>query len=110
MTPTLCTRPTDKRSRSSRGGEVYVVSATGGTPTRLSSDAGSIEGLAWTPDSHHIVYSTDARMWSVCATGGEPLPVEALEGGALTLTTGPDNQLVYAFDGDLSLARPTSSE
>ena len=88
-----------------RDGDVYVVSAEGGEPDRLSVDADGIAGMSWSADGHHVVYAAGERLWSVCASGGEPTPVDAIGAGAITPTMGPANQLVFASGGNLSLAR-----
>ena len=63
--------------------ELYVVSPSGGEPRRLTFQSGTVEGMAWTPDSREIVYSSPRNglftLWRILATGGHhsPLPESA---------------------------------
>ncbi len=64
------------RAASSRDVEIYVMPAAGGEAKRLTSDNGSGRSLAWTADSHEIVFSSwlygSLRLWRVSASGGTP--------------------------------------
>jgi len=81
--------------------DVYVVTASGGEPKRLTHDNTWIMSPpAWTPDGRDIVFSSTrgglASLWSVSASGGTPRPVVGVGSNAY----GPsisrrDNQLVY---------------
>lgn len=54
--------------------DVYVMNVTGGEPRRLTTDGRLILGLAWTADSHNIVFSSNRdgsfSLWQVSASGG----------------------------------------
>jgi Tol biopolymer transport system component len=70
------------RDRSHRAGDIYVMPAAGGEPRRLTEENLYIAGLAWTPDSREIVFSSPRgglrRLWRIAATpGSKP---EALSG------------------------------
>jgi Tol biopolymer transport system component/DNA-binding winged helix-turn-helix (wHTH) protein len=60
--------------------DLYVVSATGGTPKQLTFDKTWIFGSpTWTPDGRDIVFSSarggQGALWRVPASGGTPQPV-----------------------------------
>jgi len=63
--------------------DVYVVSAAGGTPKRLTTDEREIFGLRWTADGREIVFSStrsgEPALWRVPVSGGAPRRV--LEAG-----------------------------
>jgi Tol biopolymer transport system component/DNA-binding winged helix-turn-helix (wHTH) protein len=75
--------------------DLYVVSAIGGEPKRLTSDKRAMEGpFAWTPDSREIIFSSDRgglrSLWRIPAYGGTPRRVE----GVGTSTSAPAIALV----------------
>ena len=61
--------------------DVYVMSASGGSPVQLTSDGRMTASLAWSGDGNSIVFSSNRAgkfsLWRVPATGGSPerLPV-----------------------------------
>jgi serine/threonine protein kinase/Tol biopolymer transport system component len=62
------------RDRSNETADIYVVRATGGEPRQLTKDNVHIAGLAWTPDSQSIVFSSTReggvrRLWRIALTG-----------------------------------------
>lgn len=64
--------------RASEGVEdLFVVSARGGEPERLTRDEREIAGLDWTPDGQSIVFASSraegAGLWRIPATGGTPV-------------------------------------
>ncbi len=67
------------RNESAVNGDIYLVSITGGEPKRLTYVNRPIQGLAWTPDGHEIVFSSrpddDLRLWRISASGGESEPL-----------------------------------
>jgi len=83
--------------------DVFVVSATGGVPTRLTFHSGNDEVVGWTRDSRHIVFRatrgdgafpTVANLYQIPAGGGleTPLPIDRAAYGAYS----PDGaSLVY---------------
>jgi Tol biopolymer transport system component/DNA-binding winged helix-turn-helix (wHTH) protein len=83
--------------------EIYVMSAEGGQPNRITFDRGSVEGLAWTPDSRSLVFAAHrlgtSGLWRVPVGGGlvdgipiaGPMvgsPAVSLEGNRLAYTQG----------------------
>jgi Tol biopolymer transport system component len=67
--------------------DVYVVSASGGEPTRLTFDDRGIDGLTWTADGESIIFASGrsgpTRLWRVSKDGGRPaLIVEAPPGSS----------------------------
>jgi Tol biopolymer transport system component/DNA-binding winged helix-turn-helix (wHTH) protein len=63
--------------------DLYVVSATGGTPNQLTFDKTWIFGSpTWSPDGREIVFSSArgglGALWRVSASGGTPRPVEGV--------------------------------
>ena len=57
--------------------DIYVMPAAGGTPRRVTFDNRFVMGLAWTPDSREIVFSSDrgganGGLWRIFASGGTP--------------------------------------
>jgi Tol biopolymer transport system component len=47
------------RRGSNDTGDIYLMPAGGGEPTRLTSDNSVIAGLAWTPDGREVVFSSN---------------------------------------------------
>lgn len=51
----------------------------GGTPRRLTKDQRTIAGIAWTPDSRELVFSSNRSglfvLWQIGVSGGEPQAV-----------------------------------
>ena len=71
--------------------DVYVVSANGGEPTRLTFHPGPDVAVGWTPDgkevlfrSHRYAYSDPDQLFTVPVTGGFPkeLPLSMAETGS----------------------------
>lgn len=64
--------------------DIFVASAEGGSPRRVTSDNGDILGVDWEPDGQHLVYSSDRAggigIWRIAVSGGEPTLVAG--GGA----------------------------
>ncbi|MGH9935926.1 MAG: winged helix-turn-helix domain-containing protein, partial [Blastocatellia bacterium] len=61
--------------------DIYLAPARGGEPSQLTFDNVTITGLAWTPDSREIIFSSNRqggfRLWQVAASGGKPQPLLA---------------------------------
>ena len=70
-------------TRASIGGihDIFVVSADGGTPARVTADSTQVTGLDWTADGEQLVFASErtgpSALWRVDAGGGSPerLPV-----------------------------------
>lgn len=65
-----------------RGREIFVVSAMGGQPRRLTFDSEYINGVTWSSDSREIVFSsprapTQGAVWRIPVSGGTPRPLSA---------------------------------
>jgi Tol biopolymer transport system component/DNA-binding winged helix-turn-helix (wHTH) protein len=81
--------------------DLYVVSATGGTPKQLTFDKTWIFGSpTWTPDGRDIVFSSgrggQGALWRVPASGGTPQPVAGVGVIAWAPSISPKgNRLVY---------------
>lgn len=81
--------------------DLYVVSATGGTPKQLTFDKTWIFGSpSWTSDGRDIVFSSarggQGALWRVPASGGTPQPVAGVGVIAWAPSISPKgNRLVY---------------
>ena len=112
------------RGASSRDVEIYVMPATGGDAKRLTFDNRSGRSLAWTADSHDIVFSLwfygNLRLWRVSASGGTPEQLaEGGEGGSTLAISRQGDRLAYSQEsrdtdiwrvetsGSASMRRPT---
>ncbi len=65
------------RDRSYRTADIYLAPATGGEPVQFTKDNVYIAGLAWTPDSQYLVFSSNRegglrRLWRNAVAGGNP--------------------------------------
>ena len=71
------------RKWSSVSGDIFILPSSGGSPTRLTSEGGFIQGMAWL-DDEQLIYSSNRegsfRLWQISRRGGEPQVVVA--GGA----------------------------
>jgi Tol biopolymer transport system component/DNA-binding winged helix-turn-helix (wHTH) protein len=81
--------------------DIYVMPASGGTPRRLTFDNRLMVGLAWTPDSKEVIFSSNRGaswgLWRISAVGGAPERLSVGSDGAYM----PDvslkrNRLLYA--------------
>ena len=56
--------------------DLYVTDASGGEPTRLTSDGRMVSTLSWTADGKDVVFSSNRggkfSLWRIPATGGTP--------------------------------------
>jgi Tol biopolymer transport system component/DNA-binding winged helix-turn-helix (wHTH) protein len=81
--------------------DVYVMSAAGGAPKRLTHDNTWIYGSpTWTPDGRDIVFSSTrgglASLWRISVSGGTPRPIVGVGENALSPSISrKGNQLVY---------------
>ena len=65
--------------------DIFAVPAAGGAPRQLTRENRQLQGLAWSPDSNGIVYSSSRgttmpylpayALWEVRLDGGEPRPI-----------------------------------
>lgn len=71
------------RNQQAAIGDLYLQPlVAGATPRRLTHEHGYIAALAWTPDSEHLLISSNRsgnfRYWQVPIAGGEPTWVSSL--------------------------------
>jgi hypothetical protein len=64
---------------------VYVATAVGQQPRRITAEASDIPGLAWVPGKPEIVFSTDRSLWE---TDLERLPISGPSGSLPTAIPG----------------------
>lgn len=59
--------------------DLYMMPADGGTAIRLTKDQRTFAGLAWTPDSREIIFSSNRSglfgLWQLALSGREPQAV-----------------------------------
>ncbi len=64
------------RSISGSIGDLFIVPAAGGLPSRVTADNADVIGVAWEPDGRHLVFSSDRAggisLFRVDVRGGEP--------------------------------------
>lgn len=91
--------------------DIYVMPASGGTPRRVTFDDRLMSGLAWTPDSRELVFSSNRGgatwgLWRVSAGGGKPerlsvgserayMPAISLKGNRLIYASGLWNENIW---------------
>jgi Tol biopolymer transport system component/DNA-binding winged helix-turn-helix (wHTH) protein len=76
-------------------GGIFLEPAMGGPAHKILHVEGTIHGLAWTPDSHSLVYALDGNLWHVSISGGalERLPASDAFAPAIAKN---GNRLAYA--------------
>ena len=74
--------------------ELHVVSATGGAPRRLTSNARPERAAAWSPGGDRIAYSLPRSV----GPGGAPVPTEPEEIWIVELASGAERKLADGFD------------
>jgi Tol biopolymer transport system component/DNA-binding winged helix-turn-helix (wHTH) protein len=90
----------DRESIAGVANNVYVVSAKGGAPRRLTFDNRPIFGLTWDADGCEVIYSSiregPAKLWRVSTSGGVPRPVPGVGLMAYSPSVPPKgNELAY---------------
>ncbi len=76
----LNTRETGGDVSASNTRMLYRVPAQGGVPVRLATDTSSVQGAAWSADSHAVLFLAadewaTIRLWSAPVDGGPAAPV-----------------------------------
>jgi Tol biopolymer transport system component len=91
------------------GCELFVMPAAGGEARQLTNDQVRISGMAWTPDSRELVFSSTRqnsyRLWRIPSLPANrrgvfnsPKPVEAAGEGAGWPSISRSNRLAYQHD------------
>ena len=85
--------------------DIYVVSTKGGTPRRLTENAGNNSLPAWSVDGNWIFLlsdrSGDEQIWKIPAIGGEA--VQITKQGAFEMFAAPDGRrIIYSKGGGKS--------
>jgi Tol biopolymer transport system component/DNA-binding winged helix-turn-helix (wHTH) protein len=86
--------------------EIYVLPLSGGspvqiTPVQITFDHADIQGIAWTPESDKLIFSSSRRgtrsLWSVSPTGGTPqrLPIAGAGWAVRPALSRKGNRLTY---------------
>jgi Tol biopolymer transport system component/DNA-binding winged helix-turn-helix (wHTH) protein len=91
--------------------DIYVMPASGGTPRRVTFDNRLMVGVAWTPDSQELVFSSNRGgaswgLWRIRAAGGTPerlsvgserayFPTVSLKGNRLAYASGLWNENIW---------------
>lgn len=64
---------------------VFVMPASGGAPTQVTTDSTDVDGLAWSADGSEIVYAAQrsgvSGLWRVEADGGDPTLIRSATEG-----------------------------
>ncbi len=94
------------RYAAAAAGDVYLLPLDGnlsakGEPGRLTHDSRQIRGLAWTPDSREIVFSSNRAgafaLWRLATSGaGEPRRLAVGQGGSFPAISRQGNRLVFS--------------
>ena len=91
--------------------DIYVAPVASGRARRVTFDHRQVSGLAWTPDSHAIVFSSErarnSALWRVAADGGTPVRVPMIAENATDPAFSRDGRkMVYAqFFSDANVWR-----
>ena len=87
-------------------GDVYVQNLNTAKAKRLTFDNSAIRGLAWTPDSRYIVFSSPRSgfptLCKIAASGGEIEPVAGVGGNAAYPTVSTRGNILAYVDGELN--------
>jgi Tol biopolymer transport system component/DNA-binding winged helix-turn-helix (wHTH) protein len=98
------------RSDSIAAADIYLLSLTGGEPTRLTFDNTSIRGLSWTSDGKEIVFASRRagstyNLWKISAHGSQPERLTTADRDVYSPTISRlGNQLAYTqsmMDGNI---------
>ena len=80
-----------------RGG-IYVISANGGPPRRLTTGPSGGKWACWSRDSQSIYFVSSEQVWKMPATGGDP--VQITRNGGDVPQESPDGKFLYYIKGD----------
>jgi Tol biopolymer transport system component/DNA-binding winged helix-turn-helix (wHTH) protein len=88
------------RRSASVSSDIYLVSVSGGKPTRLTFDNRAVYGLAWTPQGRNLVFSSwrggQLSLWRVSASGGSPERLSFGEDATQLTIARRQDRLAYA--------------
>lgn len=87
--------------------DIFVVDASGGTPTQITEDSTEIDGISWSADGSDILYSAERDdvfgLWRVSPDGGEPTLIRSASEGtrfSQPAVSAESNRLVYTQTSD----------
>ena len=87
------------------GSDVYIVSAEGGTPRRVTTDKGHETVPSVSRDGHSIYYGSGGHIWKISKSGGQPVQVTERDSGSAQESH--DGQWVYYSSGNSVWRIPT---
>jgi len=65
--------------------DLFVVPASGGSPTAVTTDSTAIDGVTWSADGSHLIYAAEREgvsgLWRVSADGGDPTLIRSASEG-----------------------------
>lgn len=80
-------------------GDIFTVPTSGGTATRITSDAAYETNPIWSPDGKTIAYASDrhgsADIFVIPAAGGEPHRLTSFSAAETPQAFSPDGSLIY---------------
>jgi Tol biopolymer transport system component len=84
--------------------EIYSIRASGGKPTRLTTDSAAGETSSWSRDGRWVYFSSErtgrSEVWKVSAAGGEAVQVS--RNGGETAFESADGKSIFYTNGDPS--------
>jgi Tol biopolymer transport system component len=90
-------------------GDISIMSASGGTPRRLSDDAATDIAPAWSADAQTIYFLSDRdgelRLWAMPASGGVARRLSATPSRRVAPQESADRRSVYFVGADSTLNR-----
>ena len=106
------------RERTAGVSDVWVLDLGTLEPRRLTQDHRRVDGLAWTPDGHDLVFSSTrggaSQLWRVPVAGGPPtvLPMSGRNASRISMAAGAAGPTLvyeeYFGDADLWTFDPAS--
>jgi dipeptidyl-peptidase-4 len=92
--------------------DIWIVDATGKSPTRVTDVAAGISEFAWTADSASLIFLSEGDLWRVSLSGArKPSRLATIGGDPANLAVSPDRTYAsFLKDGDLWLAQLASGE
>jgi Tol biopolymer transport system component len=73
--------------------DIYVISASGGLPRRLTTGPSGGSWPCWSRDSRSIYFQSSGQVWKMPASGGEPAQITRNGGGVPQES--PDGKFIY---------------